>query len=132
VKPKDTPRREARYEYPEEIGAATPGRGITDEVAERCLDYLRETAEPFAAWKARRIFLEKRLKTIQAIQADKSGATTESAKERAGLASAEFQACARELEEASFHEILLSAMRDAAEAKFEAWRTKNANERAGL
>ena len=121
-----------RYDYPADIQDARSGPPLTFETAEKCLDFLRETAEPFAAWKARRIFMEKRLKTIQAIEGERSGETTASGKERAGLASVAFQEGTRELEEATYHEILLSALRDAAEAKFEAWRTKNANERAGL
>lgn len=120
------------YEYPSDIQDARSGPALTFETAEKCLDFLRETAEPFAAWKARRVFLEKRLKTIQAVEGERSGETTASGKERAGLASSAYQTGTRDLEEAVFHEILLSSLRDAAEAKFEAWRTKNANERAGI
>lgn len=120
---------------------------ITDTQVEQALDWLRDTAETGAKWSARRTYLEKRLTFIMdaKLRAIKARVMKEKAKEfpavnaqeREAYASEEYQDAVselelitQELEEAVREQEYHRAMRAAAEAKIEAWRTMAANNRA--
>lgn len=107
-------------------------RVITTDTAERCLAFLRDTSEAHAAWTARRKFLDKYIGIVLAMEETKAKATTATDKARAAKKSIPYMRVLRDIEEANYHEILLTGLRNAADKKFGGWQTLNANLRAGV
>jgi len=108
------------------------GQEITRETAERCLAFLRDTSEAHAAWSARRRFLDKYMGIVLAMEESKSGAGSGVEKTRKAKKSIAYMRVLRDVEEATYHEILLSGLRNAADKKFSGWQTLNANLRTGV
>ena len=134
TKENGSPRQGVNYSYPanmEDVERARH-RSISQDTAELCVYYLEETAEAHAAWTARRKFLEKHVAVVQAIEESKQQAGSATDKSRAAKKSPVYQRMLRELEEAIYHETLLSSLREAADMKFKGWQSLNANQRAGL
>ncbi len=132
---KGQPLQGVNYTYPEKWTDVDAGKHRTmadANNAERCVFYLEETAEAHAAWIARRKFLEKHLSVVQAIEEQKQSAGSATDKARIAKTSKPYQKMLRELEEAIYHETLLTSLRSAAEMKFKGWQAINANYRAGM
>ena len=104
---------------------------INRETAERCLYFLAHSAEPHAAWSARRKFLDKYVGIVLAMEESKQSAGSAADKTRIAKRSIPYLRVIRDIEEASYHEILLGGLRSAAEKKFSGWQTLNANARVG-
>lgn len=119
------------YERHYEDTGVPESKRMVRETAERCLWFLAESAEPHAAWSARRKFLDKYVGIVLSIEESKK--QTGSAVERARSAkkSIPYMRVLRDLEEAVYHETLLTGLRAGAEKKFSGWQTLMANARAG-
>ena len=94
------------------------------------MDYLRDTAEIPARHKAERVYAEEYKKTLKAILMKQFTDLPISAQERESLAHPKYLAHLEELKKAVFNDENMRALRVGAEAKIEAWRTKQANIRA--
>ncbi len=104
---------------------------INRETAERCLFFLAQSAESHAAWTSRRKFLDKYVGIVLAMEETKG---TGSAVDRTRKAkkSIPYMRVLRDIEEAVYHETLLTGLRAAADKKFSGWQTLNANARTGV
>jgi len=109
-----------------------PEQKITTETAERCLAFLRDTAGAHAAWTARRKFLDKYIGIVLAMEESKGQKGTATEKTRAAKKSIAYLRVLRDVEEAVYHEVLLTGLRNAADKKFSGWQTLNANLRTGV
>ncbi len=109
-----------------------PNQEITRDTAERCLAFLRDTAEAHASWTARRKFLDKYVGIVLAIEESKKQTGTATEKTRAAKKSIPYMRVLRDQEEAIYHETLLGGLRNAADKKFSGWQTLNANLRTGV
>jgi len=104
---------------------------ITDEEVEKALNYLRDTAENYAKWKARMKYLESHRKSVRSAEVLRATGKTISENTHRGEASEAYKEILIEYEESVYEYTLLDAMRHAAEAKIEAWRTISASMRRG-
>jgi len=105
---------------------------INRETAERCLYFLAQSAEPHAAWAARRRFLDKYIGIVLSMEESKCSAGSAVEKTRKAKKSIPYLRVIRDIEEAVYHETLLIGLRTAAEKKFSGWQTLNANLRTGV
>lgn len=105
---------------------------ITRDTAERCLHFLAHSSEPQAAWSARRGFLNKYATIVLAMEESKGQAGSAVDKTRKAKKSIAYLRVLRDIEEAAYHDTLLSGLRSAAEKKFSGWQTLNANLRTGV
>jgi hypothetical protein len=105
---------------------------INRETAERCLYFLATSAEPHAAWAARRRFLDKYVGIVLSMEESKSQTGSAADKTRTAKKSIPYLRVIRNIEEAVYHETLLVGLRSAAEKKFSGWQTLNANLRTGV
>lgn len=104
---------------------------ITDQEIEKALNYLRDTAENYAKWKARMKYLESHRKSVRSAEVLNATGKTISENAHRGEASEAYKGVLIEYEEAVYEYTLLDARRHAAEAKIEAWRTISASMRRG-
>lgn len=103
---------------------------ITDQEAERALDFLRDKAVEIGEARKQMVLAEKMTKRIVALEKKRSDAKTQDAKEQDALSSeAYLTAIIAEAEAAGAFETL-RAYRDAAAAKLDVWRSLVANARA--
>ncbi len=123
--------RDYSYESSYDFSDVPEAKRINRDTAERCLFFLAHSAEPHAAWAARRRFLDKYVGIVLAME-EKEGAGSEAAKTRMAKKSIPYMRVLRDLEEAVYHETLLTGLRNAAEKKFSGWQTLNANLRTGV
>jgi chromosome segregation ATPase len=105
---------------------------ISDEDVERALDHLRDSATKAARARAERAYIEEFRKTMKA-QIMKEHATLPlGAQEREAYDDARYRQHLEALKEAVYADEYHRFMREAANAKIEAWRTQCSNERAKL
>ena len=121
-----------QYESNFEDQQVPESKRINTETAERCLYFLANSAEPHAAWAARRRFLDKYVHIVLAMEESKLNTGSAADKTRKAKKSIPYMRVVRDIEEAIYHETLLSALRSAAEKKFSGWQTLNANLRTGV
>lgn len=103
---------------------------IQDHDAERALDYLRDNAPTLGEAKKQAVLAERMVKRTLALEMARSEEKTAAGKERDALASQAYLDAIVAEAEAAGHLETERAMRDAASAKFDAWRTLRASERA--
>jgi hypothetical protein len=103
---------------------------VTDEDIERALDYLRDNAEGAAQARANKIYLTEYRKVLKAELMGKSNDTAAVAQERFAYSHDDYKEFLKGLKEAIYQDAKHDFLRDAAKAKFEAWRTEQANYRA--
>lgn len=103
---------------------------IDEASIEKALDYLRDTAEEVAQAAAQRLYLEEGRKRLKAILMQKHNDLPLSAQEREAYADEEYEKYLIGLKEAVYRHEKARALRTAAEAKIEAWRSMSANQRA--
>ena len=101
---------------------------ITDHDAERCLDYIRDTAALYAQAKADRVYLEQFRKSKKAILVRECSGTIQE-RDSYAYAHREYQELLLGLKEAVHEEERLKWLLIGAQAKLDAWRTMSANER---
>lgn len=120
------------YESGYEFTEVPEAKRINRDTAERCLYFLAQSSEAHAAWSSRRRFLDKYIGIVLAMEESKAGAGSATEKTRTAKKSIAYMRVLRDLEEATYHETLLSGLRSAAEKKFSGWQTLNANLRTGV
>lgn len=103
---------------------------IPDTDAERALDWLRDNAPTLGEAKKRAVLAERMVKRVLAIQMAKSDETTVAAKERGALQSIEYLDAIHDEAAAAGELEVQRALRDAAAAKIEAWRSLKSMEKA--
>lgn len=104
---------------------------ITDEEAQKAVDYLVNSSKDYATWKSRMKFLDKHRKTVRAVAMLKAKGSSVSENAIIGEASIEYQDCLKEYEESVYEFTLIDSYRKAAETKVELYRTMSASMRRG-
>jgi len=104
---------------------------VTDEMVEKAINYLRDSAEPYAKWKSRMRYLESHRKSIRAAEVLRATGKTISENAHRGEASEAYKEVLKEYEEAVYEFTLIDAMRNAAETKIDLYRTVSASLRRG-
>lgn len=120
------------YDSSYEFTEVPEAKRINRDTAERCLYFLAHSSEAHAAWTARRKFLDKYAGVVLAMEESKNVAISAVDKTRIAKKSIAYMRVLRDVEEATYHEILLSGLRNAADKKFSGWQTLNANLRTGV
>jgi hypothetical protein len=104
---------------------------ITDKDIERALDYLRDNVDEAAQARANRLYMEQWVKTVKAkVQVSQSGLSATAA-EAVASSSLEYIGALEAMKTAIELDERHRFLREAANAKIEAWRTQSSNERAG-
>ena len=105
---------------------------ITDEEAQKSLDYLRDHAGEIAQAKANRVYMEEYRKSLKAKLMKEHAFTHKSAaaQEREAYADPKYIEHLEALKQAVEEEEKARWMMKAADAKIEAWRSFSANNRA--
>ncbi len=102
---------------------------ITDEDIEKALDYLRESTEEAAQAMANRIYLMEYRKVKKAELMGQCPSKATNAQERYAYAHTEYKEFLLGFKEAIYQDARHEFLRKAADAKVEAWRTQQANQR---
>lgn len=103
---------------------------ISDADIEKALDYLRDSVEEAAQARANKVYLTEYRKTKKAELMNQSNEASEAAKERFAYSHPEYAEFLLGLKEGIYQDAKHDFLRDAADAKIEAWRTQQANERS--
>ena len=102
---------------------------IPESEVEKCLDWMRDNAEPAARASAEVIRAEEFLKTTLAMVASNSTQTTIAGQEREARASKAFQKAIEERVIAVYQDRKFRLLYSAAEVKVEVWRSEQASNR---
>ena len=102
---------------------------IADNEIERTIDWLVAEGKAAAEARAQRIYCEEYRKTLKAKLMKDSNEETVSAQEREAYAHPDYATFLRGLKEAVFQDERYRWLMTTAEAKIEAWRTMQANQR---
>lgn len=105
---------------------------LTDRDAEDAADWLLKNAEEFGRVRAERIYAEEYLRSLRALIASESNATSEAARDREALASPRYTAQLVLVRDAVREDEIARARRVAAEMRIEVWRTQAANQRGRI
>lgn len=105
-------------------------RFVSDADVEKALDFLRDSAAQLGEAKRRAILTERMVRHIRALEMKMHSTLPVSAQEREAFASERFVTAATEEAVAAGEYEKLRALREAAAAKIEAWRSISANYRA--
>ena len=100
---------------------------VSDESAEKAVEWLRDNADEAAKAKAERLYIEQYLKTVKAQEASRSDAKTVSDRENEALLSKSYLSTLQAYREAVEADERHRFLREAAMAKVEFWRTACAN-----
>jgi hypothetical protein len=103
---------------------------ITEQEVEHALDFLRDNARTAAKARATRIYMEEYRKTVKAQQMAAKGSLALGAQEREAYISAPYIEHLMAMREAVEEDERQRWMMIGAQAKIEAWRTQQANQRA--
>ena len=102
---------------------------MTPDEAERAVQYLVDTAFPYAAAKARQTKATAMLRHVKALAMKNSGEKAVSAQEAAAYASDEYKAAIEEEYQATLEAEKLKAGREAARIRVDFWRSLEASRR---
>lgn len=105
---------------------------ISDDDAERALDFLKVSAKAYAKAKAERIWIEEFRKSKKAILMKASGDQSAAAQERDAYAHPEYVAFLDGLKAAVEEEEALRWKIASAELQISMWQTLSANSRRGI
>ena len=105
---------------------------ISDDDAERALDFLKVSAKAYAKAKAERIWIEEFRKSKKAILMKASGDQSAAAQERDAYAHPEYVAFLDGLKAAVEEEEVLRWQIASAELQISIWQTQSANSRKGI
>lgn len=106
-----------------------PSRIVTNDSVERALSYLRDSAQDIGRAKEAMILAERMTKHVLALEMKKHDGGV-AAQEREARASAKYREAILEEAKAAGAYEYMRALRDAASARVEAWRSECANHRA--
>lgn len=102
---------------------------ISDDEIEKALDYLRDSAEDAAQARANRVYLTEYRKTKKAELMGQCSHTNVNAQERYAYAHTEMKEFLLGFKQAVYLDAKHEFLRKAADARIEAWRTEQANQR---
>lgn len=102
---------------------------ITEQEAERAIDYLRDTAGKASQARANRVYMEAWVKTVKAQEQAKHAGSSVAAGEIQALTSDAYMKALDALREAVRVDEEYRFLREAANAKFEYWRSQEASRR---
>jgi hypothetical protein len=105
-------------------------RFITDDDAEKALQWLIQNARPLGDAKEALVKAERLIDRTKAVIMKRHSDMPVSAQEREAKASTELEAAYLEEAKAAGHYEHMRALRDAAMARLDCWRTLRASERA--
>jgi hypothetical protein len=103
---------------------------ISDDDIEKALDFLRDNARPAAKAKAEAQYMDDYKKVVKARIMREHDEKPLGAQEREAYADPRYEQHLKASQDAIERDEYLRWMRDAANAKIEAWRTQCSNERA--
>lgn len=103
---------------------------VTEDQVQRAVDYLRDTAEEYGKACGRLAYLDGNLRRVKSLEMLAAKGTL-GEREAQAYASQAYKEALEQLEEATATRETLRAMRDAAQAKFEQWRSEGASRRQG-
>jgi hypothetical protein len=103
---------------------------LDDASIERALDYLRDQADAAAQARAERVYVIEYRKSLKAQLMAEHGLEPLGAQEREAYADPRYVEHLQAMRQAVYVDERHTFLRQAAEARFEAWRTMNANRRA--
>ena len=112
----------------QEAAGVTPLRSriVTDDEMARALDWLRDNAVEIGAARARLIKAERLLAHVEALCTKASDASSDQKKKADARTDARWLAAAMEEAEAAGEFEKMRALREAASARIEAWRSEQA------
>lgn len=115
----------------QEAAGVTPLRSriVTDDEMARALDWLRDNATEIGAARARLIKAERLLAHVEALCIKASDATSDQKKKADARTDKRWLSAAMEEAEAAGEFEKMRALREAASARIESWRTEQANYR---
>ena len=105
-------------------------RIVSDEDVGRALDWLRDNAVMFGDAKERLMLATSMVKIVDALEFKRSDAKTAEARKADARTSDRYMNAITEEAKAAGSFETMRALRDAAEAKIEAWRTESSNYRS--
>ncbi len=95
------------------------------------MDYLRDTADQYGKACGRLAYLEGNLRRVKSlVMLQKTGSLGD--REASAYASEEYRDALEQLENATADRETIRAMRDAAQCRFEQWRTQTSARKAGV
>jgi len=103
---------------------------ITQDQAEKAVDWLRENARSMAQARAERLYLEQWVKTVKATLQAEVQDTSAARSEMVALASPKYLAALQAYKQAIEADEYARFMVTAAEAKIDAWRSQESTRRA--
>jgi hypothetical protein len=102
---------------------------VSEQEAQRAIDYVRDKAPEYAKAKAERIYIENALKSVKAKQMSESDKKTLGDREIDAYMSIEYETMLKGLREAvAIEEEIIWRMK-AAQLRFEHWKTEQFNNR---
>jgi hypothetical protein len=104
---------------------------ISDEDVEKAIDFLRDSADKSARARAERLYLEEFSRPLKSSIMREVAGESLGAQEARAYCDPRYQNHLVAVKEAIHRDEYNRYMRDAANAKIEAWRTFKASERAG-
>jgi hypothetical protein len=105
---------------------------ITEERAEKAVEYLRDTAERYGQLCGRMAYAASNLRRVKSLQMLEAPPSSVADREAFAYSSAAYLTAMEEERDATAERETSRAMRDAAEFTFELWRSQNSARRAGL
>lgn len=105
---------------------------VTDEMMEKALDFLRDTAEECARKRAERLYMEDYSKALRAEIMSEHLAEPVNAQERYAFSDVRYRNHLEALKTAIYEDEKARFLREAAAVKIEIWRSEQANERQKL
>jgi len=105
-------------------------RIVTEEELEKCLDWLRDSAQEMGRCKGRLVKAQHMLGHTEAILTLKSDQSSDTKRRAEARASARYLECIIEEADAAGEFEKMKALREAAALKIETWRSEQANYRA--
>lgn len=103
---------------------------VTETQADAAVNYLRDTAEDYGKACGRLAYLDGNLRRIKALEMLTAKGTL-GEREAQAYASDAYKQALEQLEEATATRETIRAMRDAAQARFEQWRSENSARKHG-
>jgi hypothetical protein len=105
---------------------------VTEERAEKAVDYLRDTAKQYGQMCGRMAYATSNLRRVKALQMIQAPPGSVADREAFAYASDAYKGAMEEEQNATADRETLRAMRDAAEFTFELWRSQNSARKAGV
>jgi hypothetical protein len=102
---------------------------VSEQEAQRAIDYVRDKAPEYAKAKAERVYIENALKSVKAKQMSESDKKTLGDREIDAYMSIEYETMLKGLREAVAIEEEIKWRMEAAKLRFEHWKTEQFNNR---